>query len=71
MNSGKPQVLPGALEVTLPLAIKGGPAVLLTLRSHVVLPDIAPSVTSLDFGTVQSSHCKVSHETNNGAAMVC
>lgn len=54
---------PGPCEVTLPLAVKGGcadsPAVLLTLRAHVVLPDVVPSAAALDFGTVWNCHCKV------------
>lgn len=56
-------VQPGPSEVTLPLAIRGScaesPAVLLTLRAHVVVPDLTTSVAALDFGTVWNEHCKV------------
>jgi hypothetical protein len=49
----------GPLEVTLPLQIKGGPAVLLTLRALLVVPEVVPSISVLDFGTVSAAHCKV------------
>lgn len=58
--AAKSWVAPGPLELTLPLQIKGGPAVLLTLRALVVVPDVVPSSSVLDFGTVSASHCKVS-----------
>lgn len=54
---------PGPVEVTVPLTLRAGcadsPAVLLTLRAHVVLPDITTSTSTLDFGTVCNAHCKV------------
>lgn len=50
---------PGPLELTLPLQLKGGPAVLLTLRALLVVPDVVPSSSSLDYGTVPAGHCKV------------
>lgn len=50
---------PGPLELTLPLQLKGGPAVLLTLRALLVVPDVVPSCSSLDYGTVPAGHCKV------------
>jgi hypothetical protein len=53
----------GPVELTLPLPLRGGcassPALLLTLRSHVVVPDVSASATALDFGTVWNTHCKV------------
>lgn len=54
-------VPPGPMELTLPLQIKGGPAVLLTLRALMVVPEVVPSISVLDFGTVSAGHCKVSH----------
>lgn len=57
--ASKQHVQPGQLELTLPLAIKGGPAVLLTLRALIVVPDILPSDTSIDFGAVGVGHCRV------------
>ena len=47
------------MELIVPLDVKGGPAVLLTLKAQVVVPDIVMSATSLDFGTVPFQHCKV------------
>jgi hypothetical protein len=55
----KSWVLPGPLELTQPLQIKGGPAVLLTLRALLVVPEVVPSSDMLDFGSVSSGHCKV------------
>jgi hypothetical protein len=52
-------VVPGPLELTLPVAVKGGPAMLVTLRAVVVVPEVAVSATHLDFGTVHCGHCKV------------
>ena len=47
----------------MPLPLRGGcassPALLLTLRAHVVVPDVSASTTALEFGTVWNSHCKV------------
>jgi len=61
--SAKSAVQPGPTEVTLPLAVRAGcadsPAVLLTLRAHVVVPDVVTSVGALEFGTVWNGHCKV------------
>jgi hydrocephalus-inducing protein len=59
IQSSKKWMAEGLIEVTLPLLVKGGPAVLLTLRAVVVVPDLQPSVSLLDFGVVQTSHCKV------------
>ena len=63
MLSAKTMVQPGPIEVTLPLTLRSGcadsPAVLLTLRAHVVMPDVEASAAVLDFGTVWNSHCKV------------
>lgn len=57
--AAKAWLVPGLLELTLPLQIKGGPAVLLTLRAMLVVPEVVPSSAVLDFGTVSSGHCKV------------
>lgn len=57
--SAKARVPPGLLELTLPLYIKGGPAVLLTLRALLVVPEVVPSDSVLDFGIVSTGHCKV------------
>ena len=65
MMASKPSVLPGPVELTLPLLIKGGPAVLLTLRALVVVPEVVPSTAVLEFGEVSTGHCKV---RNNGKA---
>ena len=59
IQSSKKWMAEGLVEVTLPLLIKGGPVVLLTLRAVVVVPDLVPSTSVLDFGSVQTSHCKV------------
>eukprot|EP00775_Hariotina_reticulata_P008964 gene8964-9139_t len=59
MMAAKPWVLPGPVELTLPLLIKGGPAVLLTLRALVVVPEVLATTTLLDFGEVSTGHCKV------------
>jgi hypothetical protein len=58
--SAKPRVPAGPLELTLPLLIKGGPAVLLTLRALLVVPEVVPNESMLEFGTVSTGHCKVS-----------
>lgn len=55
----KSWVTAGQMELTLPLQIKGGPAVLLTLRALLVVPEVVPSSSTLDFGTVSAGHCKV------------
>lgn len=57
--SNRPIIQPGPVEVTLPLLIKGGLPVLLTVRAMVVVPDVMTSQPSLDFGTVTTGHCKV------------
>eukprot|EP00878_Enallax_costatus_P037075 GHUV01041837.1.p1 GENE.GHUV01041837.1~~GHUV01041837.1.p1 ORF type:complete len:174 (-),score=24.28 GHUV01041837.1:70-591(-) len=57
--ASKTWVQPGPLELTLPFQIKGGPAVLLTLRAVLVVPEVALNQSSLDFGTVGAGHCKV------------
>lgn len=59
LTASKSWVAPGPLELTLPLGIKGGPAVLLTLRANVVVPEVVPSAAALEFGTVSAGHCKV------------
>lgn len=55
----KSWVTAGPMELTLPLLIKGGPAVLLTLRALLVVPEVVPSSSVLDFGSVSAGHCKV------------
>jgi hypothetical protein len=55
----KSWVTAGQMELTLPLQVKGGPAVLLTLRALLVVPEVVPSSSTLDFGTVSAGHCKV------------
>jgi hydrocephalus-inducing protein len=57
--ASKAWLQPGPQELTLPLQVKGGPAVLLTLRALLVVPDVVPSSSVLDFGTVTTGHCKV------------
>lgn len=57
--AAKGWVQPGPLELTLPLQIKGGPAVLLTLRAVLVVPEVALKEMYLDFGIVGTGHCKV------------
>lgn len=61
--AAKASLQPGPTEVTLPLAVRGScadsPALLLTLRGHVVMPDVETSADALDFGTVWNCHCKV------------
>jgi hydrocephalus-inducing protein len=59
LQAARSWVVPGPLELTLPLQIKGGPAVLLTLKAVVVIPDLIPSASILDFGEVATAHCKV------------
>lgn len=59
LTAAKAWLPAGPLELTLPLELKGGPAVLLTLRAVLVVPDVLPSLTCLDFGTVTTGHCKV------------
>lgn len=58
--ASKNWVPPGPMELTLPLQVKGGPAVLLTLRALLVVPEVVPSSSMLDFGCVSAGHCKVS-----------
>jgi hypothetical protein len=58
--SAKARVPAGPLELTLPLLIKGGPAVVLTLRALVVVPEVVPNESLLEFRTVSTGHCKVS-----------
>lgn len=61
--SAKSAAQPGPMEVAVPLTLRAGcadsPAVLLTLRAHVVMPDITTSAIALEFGTVCNAHCKV------------
>eukprot|EP00882_Tetradesmus_deserticola_P026703 GHRQ01029483.1.p1 GENE.GHRQ01029483.1~~GHRQ01029483.1.p1 ORF type:complete len:198 (+),score=28.14 GHRQ01029483.1:978-1571(+) len=62
--SAKARVPAGPLELTLPLLIKGGPAVLLTLRALLVVPEVVPNESVLEFGTVSTGHCKVSRRVD-------
>ena len=61
--AAKASVQPGPAEVTVPLAVRGGcaanPAVLVTLKAHIVMPEVEASATALDFGTVTHRNCKV------------
>lgn len=59
LQAGRSIVQPGPLSLTLPLLIKGGPTVLVTLAAHVVVPHVQVSTSSLDFGSVAYGHCKV------------
>lgn len=49
----------GLLEMSVPLRLKTGPTVMLQLKACLLSPDLAVSTTSLDFGLVQTSKCKV------------
>jgi hypothetical protein len=59
LQAARSWVVPGPMELTLPLQIKGGAAVLLTLKAVVVIPDLVLSSSVLDFGEVATAHCKV------------
>lgn len=49
----------GAAQCIVPVEIKGGPSVLVTIKSNVVIPELTLSRELLDFGPVQAGHCKV------------
>lgn len=64
MHTSKPHVTHGPLEVTFPVEVKQGPAVMITVKAHIMTPDLKISSDTLDFGMVQPGHCKVRHEAN-------
>ncbi|KAK9824158.1 hypothetical protein WJX72_008157 [[Myrmecia] bisecta] len=49
----------GPISCVLPIPLKGGPVVHLTLKAHILSPDIRLSHETIDFGAVQAGHCKV------------
>ncbi|KXZ49496.1 hypothetical protein GPECTOR_21g722 [Gonium pectorale] len=59
LQANKSNVQPGPLELTYPIAIKGSPPVLITMRAHVQVPDLKLSSEVLDFGYCQTGQCKV------------
>ncbi|CAD7699035.1 unnamed protein product [Ostreobium quekettii] len=59
MHTSKPQVTHGPLEATFPVEVKQGPAVMITVKAYIMTPDLKISSDALDFGMVQSGHCKI------------
>ena len=49
----------GQIECVLPIEIRGGPTVLVTLRANITVPDLEVSTDAIDFGLVQVGRCKV------------
>lgn len=49
----------GIIDLTLPLEVKYGPAILLSVKCQIMIPEVKLSHDVLDFGEVQSGHCKV------------
>lgn len=49
----------GPTQCTVPVDVKTGPAVLVTIRGNVVIPELQLYRDQLDFGAVQAGHCKV------------
>jgi hypothetical protein len=71
LNTSKKGVGMGPLEVVVPLAVKAGPPVLLTVRAEVVMPDMELSQTAIDFGTVRQGQCKVGGMVTADVGSVC
>lgn len=59
LEANKSSVQAGPIELTLPIAIKNGPPILLTIKAHVQVPDLKLSQEVLDFGTVQTGLARV------------
>lgn len=59
LNTNKCKTSNGLLDIVLPIEIKYGPAILLSVRAQVVTPELKLSHETLDFGEVQTGHCKV------------
>lgn len=58
-NTAKSSVQPGPMSCLVPIDVKGGPTIMITVRAVVVVPELRISREVLDFGPVQSGLCKV------------
>ena len=59
LHTTLPAVRTGTLTLSLPIAVKNGAPLLLTLKAHVVVPDVALSTDSVAFEEVLAGQCKV------------
>lgn len=59
LNTTKCKAPNGTVDLTLPLEVKYGPAILLSIKCQIMIPEVRLSHDVLDFGEVQSGHCKV------------
>lgn len=59
LNTNKCRTPNGVLDLVLPIDIKYGPAILVSVRAHIITPELKLSHEALDFGEVQTGHCKV------------
>ena len=50
---------PGPYSVELPIVLKSGPTVMVTLKAVLVTPEIRASTETLAFGPVPTGKCKV------------
>ncbi|KAJ1491733.1 hypothetical protein T484DRAFT_1773431, partial [Baffinella frigidus] len=59
-NSTRAGVVPGPIDLLVPLAVRSGPQVNIYLRANVVVPDILVSSdpNTLRFGSVFCGHCR-------------
>ena len=49
----------GLVQCSVPVEIKGGPSIFLTVKANVVVPELQVSRDVLDFDAVLAGHCKI------------
>lgn len=59
LNTALPKVQPGPILNIIPVEIKAGPTVLITVKALVVVPELRASRDVLDFGSVQAGLTKL------------
>ena len=57
-NSTRQGVVPGPIDMLVPLAVRSGPQVNVYLRANVIVPDLVVSSETLRFGSVHCGHCR-------------
>jgi hypothetical protein len=60
LKGGRANLPSAPVDLLMPLNIKNGPPVLLSLRYLITTPDVKLSTDSIDFDAVQTGNCKVS-----------